>query len=226
MHRAAFLRNERRQSGPSSHSPELLTPWCSFTKPNIRRLLALVRIVNGSEIDHKMINDNTTVSFEQMKGAIGSLIFLWSQIERELAESLDALQIKGSGSSKPAHGIARRLDLWSGQIQPRNGQRELASRLIDVLVSHLREALSARNLVCHGLIGITAKIHPQGNEAHLTVELGDIRKKLTWTELQIMFRWMSRAHWLIRDLTTASLEPDHLCAENLLLGWQEFPDIS
>ncbi|WP_146735130.1 hypothetical protein [Thioclava sp. F1Mire-8] len=173
-----------------------------------------------------MINDHTTVSFEQMKGAIGSLIFLWSQIERELAVSLDALQIKGSGSSKPAHGIARKLDLWSGQIQPLDGQRELASRLTDVLAAHLREALSVRNLVCHGLIGITAKIHPEGNEAYLTVELGDISKSLTWTELQIMFGWMSRAHWLIRDLTTASLEPDHLRAENLLRGWQGFPDLN
>ncbi|WP_141104934.1 hypothetical protein [Thioclava sp. IC9] len=139
---------------------------------------------------------------------------------------MDALQIKGLRSSKPAHGIARRLALWSGQIHPRNGQRELASKLTDVLAAHLREALSVRNLVCHGLIGITAKIHPEGNEAHLTVELGDISKNLTWTELQIMFGWMSRAHWLIRDLTTASLEPDHLRAENLLLGWQAFPDLS
>ena len=180
---------------------------------------------NGSEIDHKMINDDTTVSFEQMKGAIGSLVFLWSQIERELVESVDALQIAGLGSLKSAHGIARKIDLWSGQMQLRNAQRELASRLTDVLVAHLGEALSVRNLVCHGLIGITAKMHPKGDEAYLSVELGDVRKRLTWTELQIMFARMSRARWLIRDLTTASFEPDHMRAENSLLGWQEFPDL-
>ena len=101
----------------------------------------------------------------------------------------------------------------------------MASRLTDVLSAHLREALSVRNLICHGLIGISAKIRAEDNEARLTVELGDISKSLTWTELQIMFGWMSRARWLIRDLTTASLEPEHLSAENLLLKWQEPPDL-
>jgi hypothetical protein len=168
-----------------------------------------------------MINDDTTVSFEQMKGAIGSLIFLWSQIERELSDSLDALQT--DSSSKRPHGIGRRLELWSGQIQTHDEQRERASKLTDVLAAHLRESLSVRNLICHGLVGITAKIHPEDNDAHLTVELGHSSKILTWTELQAMFGWMSRARWLIRDLTAASLEPDHQNAEKLLLGWQDFP---
>ena len=178
-------------------------------------------IGNGSEVGPKMVNDDTTVSFEQMKGAIGSLIFLWSQIERELSVSLDALQT--DCSSKYPHGIGRRLELWSGQIQTRDERRERASILTEVLSAHLRECLSVRNLICHGLIGITAKIHPEDNDAHLTVELGDRSKSLTWAELQFMFRWMSRARWLIRDLTAASLEPDHQNAEKLLLGWQGFP---
>lgn len=216
----------RKQAGHTSASDQEKTnqkclAMQELSTQDIRGLLPLVRIVNESEIDHEMVDDNTTVSFEQMKGAVGSLIFLWSQIERELAESLDALQIEGS--SKSAHGIARRLDLWSNQIKSRSGQRELASRLTDVLAAHLRDSLSVRNLICHGLTGISAKIHSEGKDARLTVELGDIRRSLTWTELQIMFGWMSRVRWLIRDLTTASLEPDNRHAENLLREWEEFP---
>jgi hypothetical protein len=168
-----------------------------------------------------MVNDDNTVSFEQMKGAIGSLIFLWSQIERELSDSLDALQT--DHSSKLPHGIGRRLELWFSQTQNHSERRERAAKLAQVLSAHLSKSLSVRNQVCHGLVGITAKIRPEDNDAHLTVELGGSSNNLTWTELQEMLGWMSRARWLIRDLTTASLEPDHQKAEKLLCGWQGFP---
>ncbi|MCK0137838.1 hypothetical protein [Aliiroseovarius sp. F47248L] len=168
-----------------------------------------------------MVNNDNTVSFEQMKGAIGSLIFLWSQIERELSDSLDVLQT--DHSSKHPHGIGRRLELWSYQLQNRNIRRERAAKLAEVLSAHLSKSLCVRNQICHGLVGITAKIRPEDTDAHLTVELGGRSNSLTWTELQEMFGWMSRAGWLIRDLTTASLEPDHQEAEKLLLSWQDFP---
>lgn len=168
-----------------------------------------------------MPGNDTTVTMEQMRGAVGSLLLLWSQIERELADSLDALH--HDGRDKPTHGIARTLNLWSHEMQKRKGQRVLAAQLQDLVEAHLREALSVRNLVCHGLIGITARIRNADEEAHLTVELGDVTRNLSWTELQTMFEWMSRARFLIRDLTAAVLATDPLHGDKLLQGWEEFP---
>ena len=162
---------------------------------------------------------NVTVTFEQMKGAIGSLLFLWSQIEKELADSLSVLQ--DDRLPKATRGIARSIDLWSGEIQRRAGQDVLTNQLRNHLVDHLREALNVRNLVCHGLIGITARIGSADAEAHLTVKLDDVTRTLSWTELQSLFERMSKARSLIRDMTMAASNP--VRGNALLQNWRDFP---
>lgn len=97
-------------------------------------------------------------------------------------------------------------------------QRELCQRLS----SSLREALVIRNLVCHGLIGYSADVPHRSEEAHLLVELDGNRRRLTWTELQTMFEWMSRSRWLIRDLTHAAIGKDAAASEASLRGWERF----
>lgn len=166
-------------------------------------------------------DDRSPVTLDQMKGAVGSLLFLWSQIERALGASIDALM--DGGTTKRPHGIAQNLDHWRTEIQNRTGRSGLADELCIRLTDDLCEALAARNLVCHGLIGYTARLTPLDEEACLTVELNGIARKLSWTELQKMLKWMSQASRLIGDLTISVLESDPSKSNALLQGWKDFP---
>lgn len=135
------------------------------------------------------------VSFEQIKGAIGSLVLLWSQIERELAAAIRRL----SAETYPikVHGISISIDAWSKRVIDTGRDRPLQTRLCQKLAEWLKKALHIRNAVCHGLVGISGQIHRAHTEAHLVTELCGCTRILTWSELQELFSWMSRAPWMI-----------------------------
>lgn len=168
-----------------------------------------------------MARSDQIVTFDQMKGTIGSLVWLWSEIERELVAAIRRLH--AGDVPKSAHGIHRSLDLWSKCILHGGQDREPQIQLCQRLIHLLRDALDIRNLVCHGLTGISAQLHPTGREAHLTVQLSDDRRILTWSELEEMFAWMSQAKWLIRDLTAAAMDSDAARGNGKLVAWQDFP---
>ncbi|MCF1711166.1 hypothetical protein L0V05_20375 [Tabrizicola sp. J26] len=161
------------------------------------------------------------VTFSQMKGAIGSLVLLWSRIEMALAEAIQSLPDE---VAKDAHGIRRSIDVWERYVMSRGSGEEPLSLLCQRLVARLKHALDVRNQVCHGLIGITGQVSASDPEAHLTVRLKGKRKDISWSELQSMFSWMSRAGHLICDLTHVALADDpRQEGRTLLIAWQDFP---
>lgn len=156
-----------------------------------------------------------------MKGAIGSLLWLWSQVERELTAAIG--RMNGGDVPKSAHGLSRSIDVWSKCVLGRGEDRGLQIQLCQRLVELLTDALAIRNLVCHGLIDISGQFHQADCEAHLVVKMGDDRRILTWSALQEMFAWMSRTKWLIGDLTAAAMENDAARGNARLVGWEDFP---
>ena len=168
-----------------------------------------------------MPDTNQTITFDQMKGTIGSLVFLWSGIEQSLAEAIENLH--ADRKPKSVHRISRSIDVWSQAVKQTDNINTLQVDLCDRLVKLLKEALLIRNLVCHGLTGISAQLHIDAPEAHLKVQLGEDTRLLTWSQLDEMFSWMSRSGWLIRDLTEAAMENDAQRANDRLLSWEKFP---
>jgi len=168
-----------------------------------------------------MADSNQTVTFDQMKGAIGSLIFLWSGIEREITSAIGRLQC--AENTKAVHGISKSIDLWSACVTSKGSDEDLRIELCQRLVRLLREALIVRNLFCHGLVGIRVGYPAEERGAYLTVELGDEKRFLHWDELQEMFSWMSKARFLVNDLTCATLQGDEASATRTLQGWTAFP---
>ncbi|SFN44059.1 hypothetical protein SAMN04487859_102221 [Roseovarius lutimaris] len=169
-----------------------------------------------------MRDTDQTITFDQMKGTIGSLVFLWSGIEQSLNESIENLHTEKK--SKSVHGISRSIDVWSLAVKQTDNTSTLRTDLCDRLVRMLKEALVIRNLVCHGLTGISVRLHIDYPEAHLKVQLGEDTRLLTWKQLDEMFSWMSRSRWLIRDLTEAAMENDAQRAHNRLIRWEKFPE--
>ncbi|PXW65653.1 hypothetical protein C7964_1158 [Loktanella sp. PT4BL] len=169
-----------------------------------------------------MPDTDQTITFDQMKGTIGSLLYLWSGIEKSLNVAIENLH--GENVPRSVHGISRSIDVWSLAIKQTDQTSTLRADLCDRLVKMLKEALVIRNLVCHGLIGISARLHIDDPEAHLKVQLGDDMRLLTWHQLDEMFSWMSRTRWLIRDLTEAAIQNDPQRANDRLLSWVNFPE--
>lgn len=164
-----------------------------------------------------MPTNKKMITFDDMQGTIGSLVFLWSGIENELTESIRKLC--DGKAVKSAYGISRSLDVWSERVMLEGDSRFLQATLCARVVELLKEALVVRNLVCHGLVGICA----DGREAYLRVKLGADERLLTWCELDEMFKWMSRTKWLISALTRAAMEKDTSRAGARLCGWKDFP---
>ena len=158
-----------------------------------------------------------------MSGAIGSKLFLWCGIEKALEVAL--LAQHGGQMPKGHHGIRSRILLWSSQILEVGEQRPLQRQVCGVVVSHLEQSLDLRNLICHGLIGVSASHTPNDPEAHLTVERAKVQRKIYWGDLQPMFAWMSRAPYTIEDLTAAAMTADDESANRGLYAWRRFPQI-
>lgn len=158
------------------------------------------------------------ITYDQMKGTVGSLLSIWSQIERALNAGL----IKLNPDEPPMYGFSSKLDLWSKLIIAKSDDRPLQREVCQRLRTHLSDALDVRNLVCHGLVGISAGYRE--DVACLTVELNEKKRILTWPELQAMFPWMSEAQWCIEFLTAAAMEKNPARAAKILPNMRHFPE--
>lgn len=128
-----------------------------------------------------------SVSIDQIKGSLGSLLILWSSVERAIREEVS--RAHGGQLPKSAHGIAAVLRAW--EITMASGPLASPFRisLASSLCEELREKLVIRNGVCHGLVGISAEY--AGKPATLSWEFNDEKRSITWDELQSAFSWLS-----------------------------------
>ncbi|MCU0829514.1 MAG: hypothetical protein MUE52_19550 [Tabrizicola sp.] len=139
-----------------------------------------------------------TVTYERMKGAIGSLLLLWATIET--AARIETDRGGGQALTKNARGAGAVLAAWVRMIQSKVQDNSAAARLALNLHAQLLEPLEVRNGVCHGLDGISAS---WGDEpATITWRAKGKCEIRTWEELQVMFAFLSkipRAIGLISD---------------------------
>ncbi len=163
-----------------------------------------------------MADSERPVTYEQIRGTIGSMVWLWAEIERALKRAIVSL------GHEPRHGISRNLRLWSGLVGSDAPERASQVALRDRVVWHLAESLRLRNALCHGISGISAQ--RQDAPAFLTVQSDDRPpERLEWDRLQAMFAWMSRCDEIIVSLTEAAREADPARRAQLLAVWTGFP---
>jgi len=130
--------------------------------------------------------DNTTVSVCDMQACLGSLLFLWADIEREMRDQV----VRHCGMvPRPSHGIAACLRSWRSSLPHTNDIRQFRGRLADSLIQQLHPALKMRNGLCHGLTGYSS-----GSErsAHLLWRLNGEDGRVSYEELQTLFSWLAR----------------------------------
>lgn len=144
--------------------------------------------------------ESATVSLDDMRGCLGSLLFLWADIERELREQV-ARQAKTFPRS--AHGIAGCLRCWRSGILDTNDVGRFRGELVNSLIQQLQDALTMRNGLCHGLTGYSS-----GSErsAQLVWRLDGHEGHVSYREMQELFRWLARIPDALSALSRPSVE--------------------
>lgn len=155
---------------------------------------------------------NEGVTFEQMKGSLGSLLLLWAGIERTVRDEVSRAH---SGIlPKSAYGIAAALNTWEAAMIEDQLARPFQALLASRLRAQLQWPLEIRNGVCHGLIGVSAA--DGGKPATLTWEINGIQSSITWDELQTVFKWLSKIPGAISMISRAPADQKS-CREARLL---------
>ena len=129
------------------------------------------------------------VPYEQISATLGSLLFLWANIERQARK--DLAQANGGEVPKSAHDIDAALKAWVKlQCEAAHSEGSLRPELALAILAQLKRHLDVRNGFCHGLLGASAGYHEQ--QAHLILELNGLKNRITWDELQATFSSLSK----------------------------------
>lgn len=154
-----------------------------------------------------------TVSFLEMQASVGSILFLWSSVERELNMQIDALD--GGSQKNGPHTLSQKILRWEDLQSPASAERPEHASLLREVRERLMRALDIRNRISHGLIGIRADRYEHNGEACLTTELNGVKRTHPHAELEHSMRVLSQLVWAIRSLSDAAKQKNPRKAESI-----------
>lgn len=133
------------------------------------------------------------VSFDAVKGALGSLLLLWVSVEKAVrAPIADA---HDGQVPKSAYGIAAALTTWADLVTTHPKASPMRRKLASTLRCQIQPLLDIRNGICHGLRGISSSDGDQ--PASLSWNLGEAEHSITWNVLQSHFKWLSKVPFAV-----------------------------
>jgi hypothetical protein len=144
----------------------------------------------------------TDVTYEQVSGSLGSLLLLWAAIEQQARKEVAGLH--NGCLPKSAHGIAAVLNAWETAVVAAASIGSLRALLASTLKAQLKEPLSVRNGICHGLNGISSAY--DGKQAGLSWETDGVKRSIAWDELQATFSWLSKIPSAISMISNSPTE--------------------
>jgi hypothetical protein len=98
------------------------------------------------------MRDDTTqpfTAFNDVKAMVGSIFFLWADLERALAEAV--LVISRDNGAPAWRPFAQNLDRWRVQMMPRLDRDSLT--VLDEILRRIALTQDLRNRLAHGLTG-------------------------------------------------------------------------
>lgn len=156
------------------------------------------------------------VSLLEMKANIGSLLFLWSSVEREITKRIEQLEDETIKSTP--HTFVQKIVRWESlQVAVCNERPEHRKLLTEVSV-RLGVARELRNRIAHGLVGITADPFGNRGDAHLQTELNGETRQHAHSDLEHVIRILSHMVWAIGALSDAARQKDPRKAESAYVG--------
>lgn len=145
------------------------------------------------------------VTFNQMSGAIGSLLLIWSGIEKAARD--DVIRFYGFLPPK-AHGIKAVIRTWESAVVEAQPSETLCPLLAATLRLRLQGQLDIRNGICHGLIGIMGSVGDA--PAALSWELNGVKHSISWEELQSSLGWLSKIPFAFSMISDPAFGPPGL----------------
>jgi len=128
------------------------------------------------------------MTFEEAKGAIGSLLLVWADIERSLRQEIARANDGIIPNSVQGAGAA--LTEWERSVVRAHPSDRLRMKLVANLLAKLCEPRKIRNGICHGLRGVWSS--RAGAAAKLNWEINGQQCSIEVEELLAMLGWMSR----------------------------------
>jgi hypothetical protein len=156
------------------------------------------------------------VSLVEMKASVGSILFLWSSIEREIIKRID--QLDDGTSKNGAHTLAQKIARWESLQAAVCTERPEHKAMLKEVRDRLMMALDLRNRLAHGLVGVTADPFGQAGDAHLETELNGEKRKHAHSELEQVMRVLTHMVWAIGSLSDATMQRDSRKAESAYVG--------
>ncbi|MBW0159488.1 hypothetical protein [Sedimentimonas flavescens] len=156
------------------------------------------------------------ISIEEMKASVGSILFLWSSVERELAKRI--IELGGGALRSDAHTISQKITRWESLQTDACAARPEHQALLRDVRGRLTMSLDIRNRIAHGLIGITADPFGDQGDAHLMTELNGETRKHTHSDLEHVMRVLAHMVSAISALSRAAKEQDSREAERSYRG--------
>lgn len=139
------------------------------------------------------------MTFEEAKGAIGSLLLVWADIERSLRQEIARANDGIIPNSVQGAGAA--LTEWERSVVRAHPSDRLRMKLVANLLAKLCEPLKIRNGICHGLRGVSSS--RAGAAAKLNWELNEQQCSIEVEKLLAMLGWMSRVPQAVSLLSAA-----------------------
>ena len=141
------------------------------------------------------------MTYDKISGSVGSLLLVWSAIERSAREEV----IRAHGCvPKSAHGVAAVLKIWEKTVTAGHPATSLCPQLAKSLRAKLQGPIDIRNGICHGLIGIWAG--QEDMTAALHWEINGEKDSILWQDLQKSLCWLSRLPRAFSIISNSSVE--------------------
>jgi len=156
------------------------------------------------------------VTVMEMTASVGSILFLWSSVEREITKRIEELD-DGKGRNK-AHTLSQKIACWESLQASICAERPEHQDLLQEVRTRLMMALELRNRITHGLVGIAADPFGNRGDAHLETELNGEKRKHAHSDLQRVMRILSHLVSAIGSLSHATMQKDPRKAENVYVG--------
>jgi hypothetical protein len=152
----------------------------------------------------------------EMKAGIGSILFLWSNIERELAQQIAVL---GAELGTPCpHSIRQKIDHWVSLQAAVCEARPAHRQVLEDVLARLTHTLEIRNRISHGVIAIQADPFGRHGNARLTTDLNGETRVLSYREMEEAMGTLEHMKSAIMGLGFATQEKDLRKADSTYAG--------
>ena len=148
------------------------------------------------------------VTLDDLKSAVGSLVFLWSDLERHLAQAISGMPT----DAKIPHTISQKLETWRETHEPYIDCHPAHRDLVDEIHRDLIYALRVRNGICHGRTGWRVDPHGTGGDGGLEFSLNGRDEVILFADLKMLLDRINgiRGHLGRLTFAASSARGEHL----------------